>query len=172
MFFLFCIGAVAGTFLDALLTSAGIAFYAKPVFFGEAWWVPFLFGFATLGIGFLHRQFLPGKETARSHFFISFNFLILVVLLAGYLEISNFEKAILLFALYLLSWGIWDRTLLPFVFALLTAVCGSALESGLSQVGCYTYVNPDFMGIPYWLPFLYLHVSQSAGYLGRVLLPR
>lgn len=170
MIFLFLIGAVVGTFFDSLFTRAGIATYATPFLFQEAWWVPFLFGFATLLIGSMQSRFHPMKTTAKQNFFISLCFLILACLSTAYLKIPNIEKGVLLFVFYLFSWGVRDRTLLSFVFALITAVCGSFLESALGKIGLYTYAGPDFMGIPTWLPFLYLHVSQAVGYLGRVLL--
>jgi len=165
---LFFTGAVAGTFLDFLQTNAGHAYYTDPFLFQTAWWVPFLFGGATVGIGLTHCKL----DYGRGRFFGSLVFLILACLVTAFLKTENFQKAGLLFILYAVSWWFFSRTGWSLLLAVGTAFIGSAFESFLGYLGLYHYTHPDFFGIPLWLPFLYLHVSQAGGYLGRILLKR
>src|SRR5205823_4099403 len=51
---LFLLGATLGTALDALEVYSGVERYPRPVLFGVAWWVPLLFGAATIAIGCSH----------------------------------------------------------------------------------------------------------------------
>ena len=161
-FLLFVIGAVVGTFLDGLQTYAGLAFYTHPVFFQTAWWVPFLFGSATVVIGLVHRKGECGPN-ARTRFFGSVAFLTLACLITAFFKIESLHKAGLLLALYFLSWGMFDRTSRGLLLAVGLAVIGPAVESFLGQLNLYHYTHPDLFGVPCWLPFLYLHISQAAG---------
>src|SRR6266700_6546545 len=51
---LFLLGAVLGTGLDAFHVHSKVEHYAVPVLFGLAWWVPLLFGVAAVAIGYSH----------------------------------------------------------------------------------------------------------------------
>ena len=53
-----------------------------------------------------------------------------------------------------------DRWLL--FFSLLTAVGGPLFEAGWSALGFFTYVESHALGVPVWLPALYLHVGLLA----------
>src|SRR2546423_9444789 len=56
---LFLLGAVLGTGLDAFHVHSKVEHYAVPVLFGLAWWVPLLFGVAAVAIGYLHPMVDP-----------------------------------------------------------------------------------------------------------------
>src|SRR2546423_9667236 len=56
---LFLLGAVLGTGLDAFHVHSKVEHYAVPVLFGLAWWVPLLFGVAAVAIGYSHPMVDP-----------------------------------------------------------------------------------------------------------------
>lgn len=166
---LFLIGAVVGTLLDGLSTWQGIAYYPAPFLFQTAWWVPFLFGSAILLIGWSHAKLHPFTEQLRFRFFVSLLFLLGAFGTAIFFKVDSISKSIVALLLYFLSWGLADRTKFSFLLATFTALIGCATESLLGLLGLYHYTHPDFFGIPYWLFFLYLHVSAATGYLGRLV---
>lgn len=167
---LFAIGGAAGTLLDGISTWQGIAFYSDPFLFKTAWWVPFLFGSATLLIGWSHARIHPLKERRAFRFNVGLIFLLTACGCAFLLNILSGIQAVLLAILYSLNWRITDKTIRGAGLASLTALAGCAVEVLLGKLGHYHYTRPDIFGIPYWLPFLYLHFSAAAGWLGRLLL--
>jgi hypothetical protein len=44
-----------------------------------------------------------------------------------------------------------------------TAIGGCLFEGALSATGAFYYNEPDFVGVPRWLPALYLHVALLTG---------
>lgn len=166
---LFLIGAVTGTLLDGLFTWKEIAYYPNPFLFQTAWWVPFLFGGGVLLMGWSHAKLHPIGGGCPFRFVVSLVFLGLACASAALLHLPPLTKAVLLFLLYLLSWRIADQTKKSLWLALLTAIGGCAIESFLGSFGLYHYTQADIVGIPLWLPLLYLHVSAAAGNLGRIL---
>src|SRR2546430_13529786 len=56
---LFLLGAVLGTGLDAFHVHSKVEHYAVPELFGLAWWVPLLFGVAAVGLGYFHPMVDP-----------------------------------------------------------------------------------------------------------------
>ena len=49
------------------------------------------------------------------------------------------------------------------VFSLVAALVGPAVEATLSAAGLVFYRAPDLVGVPMWLPALYLHAGLLAG---------
>lgn len=167
IFALFLVGAVVGTLLDGLQTMGGVAVYTDPFVMQTAWWVPFLFGFGTVLIGATHFKIHPIPARKKSALWGSILFLLLVCFVTAFFKISSLQKAAILLAVYALSWGFFDSTRPSLFLAAGTAFFGCAVESGLSHAGLYRYTQPDLLKIPYWLPFLYFHVSAAGGFLGR-----
>lgn len=177
LFILFVAGMVAGTVLDAFHVAVGVARYTSPVLFQQAWWVPLIFGAATVLIGVSHWKLhpMPGNHPHRREawtmaFLGSFLFFVLSYLVTAGIPPPGYFSAFIVLVFYLISWGVFDRTLTSVVLALITAVIGCSVESGLGRLGQYHYASPDFFRIPAWLPALYLNVSAAVGFLGRLLL--
>ena len=172
LFLLFLCGCIAGTLLDALHVAVGVAYYTHPFFMGQAWWVPLIFGAATLLIGVSHFKLHPMPESPPTAFLGSFVFFVLSYFVTATLPILSQINAFILFVFYLISWGLFDRTLVSIVLALITAIIGCTVESSLGWIGQYHYTTPDFFRVPFWLPALYLNASATGGFLGRLLLSR
>ena len=56
--FVFLLGAVAGTLLDQIHVRSGVLWYAHPVLFGQAFWVPLVFGAGGLVLVNSHAVFV------------------------------------------------------------------------------------------------------------------
>ncbi len=49
------------------------------------------------------------------------------------------------------------------------ALAGTLFEAGWSALGFFHYRLPDVVGVPRWLPGIYLHAALLAGPLERTL---
>lgn len=170
---LFVLGACAGTALDSLHVYAHVERYPMPVLLGEAWWVPLLFGLATVAIGCSHPAVDPllGHIRPPQRMLTSVSELAWLVL--AYLitagDLASIAKAGLLIIIYfnfwLLSGRRWQNLLLSFV----TAITGTLIEMVLVATGIFSYLHPDILEVPVWLPLLYACASLAVGDLGRTL---
>lgn len=171
---LFLLGALLGTILDALQVYAGIEHYAAPIWFGQAWWVPLLFGSAAMAIGYSHSQVdhllahrpMPHSLLASTG---ELTWLVLAYLIT-LIPIYSLAKVGLLLLVYLNFWLLagrsWQNLLLSFV----TAITGTLIEMILIAAGAFSYAHADMLGVPFWLPCLYAIASLAVGDLGRSLL--
>src|SRR5437588_2870568 len=168
---LFLLGATLGTALDSLHVHSGVERYPMPVLFGLAWWVPLLFGAAAVAIGYSHPMVDSLLHNERPSHRLSSSFGELTWLLLAYLisasALESIVKAGLLFLIYLNFWllmgGGWQNLLL----SLVTAITGTLIEMILVASGAFSYLHPDILGVPYWLPFIYACASLAVGDLGR-----
>ncbi len=171
---LFLLGSIIGTAMDAWFVYGGIERYPSPVLFGVAWWVPLLFGAAAITIGYSHALVDPLLQHRRRHphpLVTSGELLWLVLAYTiGVSILNTLAKVGLLLVIYLNFWVIagsgWQNLLL----SLVTAITGTLVEMILVTVGMFSYLHPDFIGVPYWLPCIYLCASLAVGDFGRSLL--
>jgi hypothetical protein len=61
-----------------------------------------------------------------------------------------------------------NRTLA--IYCLLCAVAGPLFERTLSSTGAFTYTHVDALGVPLWLPALYLHLGPALRHIQRAFL--
>lgn len=173
MLWLFLLGAVAGTALDAFHVHTQVERYPSPVLFGVAWWVPLLFGSAAVLIGYSHTLVDPLLHQRRSPPLINsiaeLAWLVLAYLIsAGMLD--TITKTGLLLLIYLNFWLLAGRAWQNLVFSFVTAITGTLIEMILVAAGAFTHLHPDFLGVPYWLPCIYAIASLAVGDLGRSLI--
>ena len=174
IFWLFLLGTIFGTLLDAFHVYTSVEQYTRPAFLGVAWWVPLLFGFAAVAIGHSHPLVDPLLHNMRRPRRLSTSIVELAWLLLAYViaasSISSLAKTILLSLIYFNFWLLtgrgWQNLLLSFV----TAVTGTLVEMILVAAGAFSYLQPDILGIPFWLPFMYACASLAIGDLGRSLM--
>lgn len=170
---LFLVGAILGPWADSFHTHAGVLSYYKVLAFQMAWWVPLLFGLATVLIGFSHIHLddrFAMQPQARNwvEIFWALGLFLVIYKLSALLQSSGI-KLFLLGFLSLTTWYFLDRRVLGLGQALLTALVGSLAEILLIKFKLFFYWEPDFLGIPLWLPFLYMAASVSVGHLARKL---
>ncbi len=166
-------GAVICTVCDHLHVVTGVLAYPHVAFWGEAWWVPFLFGGASVFIvgsagnvrGIFAAPALPAPSVQR----VAAGAVAFVTAYAftafGH-ELPNVVGAVLA--------GFWLARALQapawlVVYSIVVAIGGSAFEATWSALGFFRYLVPDFVGIPRWLPGIYLHVAFLTADLERLL---
>ncbi len=169
------LGATAGSLLDALHTHGGVTTYPKPVFFRMAWWTPGIFGFAGLSTGLAYplaerflgrsitRDLTPAEIAAG---FASFTGLYAIT---GFLPASNVVKLAIVGAGAGALLAYMAPTKEAAVLAAATAVIGPLVEVTLVGRGAFSHNQPDFLGIPMWLPALYAAGSVAFGAVGKWL---
>jgi hypothetical protein len=165
-------GALVATTGDHLHVVYGVLFYPHPVLFRQAWWVIPLFAgamAAMLAGSELVRKVLGGEVVGASlveallatgAFFVAYAFTAVAA------ELPTFVLVVLG-----VTWLPRVRAMPRWVvaFALVAAVCGTGFEAGLSRLGGFAYVRPDWLGVPRWLPGLYLHAALAAARIRGLL---
>jgi hypothetical protein len=173
MAWLFLLGALLGTGLDAIDVYSHVERYAQPVLFGLAWWVPLLFGAAAVAIGYSHPLVDPliGNIRPARRLSVSLGELtwLLLAQLLGASTLNSIAKTGLILLIYLNFWLLTGRGWQNLLLSLVTAITGTLVEMTLVAAGAFSYLHPDIFGIPYWLPCIYACASLAVGDLGRSL---
>jgi hypothetical protein len=162
---LFALGAVLGSAGDQLHVRWGVLSYARgsPLLFGQALWVPLLFGAAGVALVLGHAPLLrlarEGSARASGRGFAAS----VLWFYAAYASTALFADARLaLGAALVLTWAA-RVAVAPsadkLMAGVLWAMAGPLAEAALSATGAFRYRRPDVLLVPAWLPALYLHVS-------------
>jgi len=168
------VGAAACTVGDHLHVITGVLWYPRPVFWQQAWWVPLLFAGASIviaGAAGPLRAALGGRAeevSGRRVLADGIAFMTAYAFTAYGHTLPNVVLVVLVAA-----WVARVVAGVPpwlVIFSLLVAVGGSLFEAGFSKLGFFYYHVPDFIGVPRWLPALYLHVALLAAGMARRLL--
>ena len=153
----FCLGALVGTLLDGIHVYGDVESYPDPDFGRWAWFVPLEFGLAGAAAGalipLLERLVGPPELPA-------FNRIAeLAVIVGAYLSTVVLDEApiVVTAALLVLLAGRLAFQPIPgdWAYALIAAIAGPAIEAAVSALGAFDYADPDFAGIPMWLPALW-----------------
>jgi hypothetical protein len=171
---LFLLGMILGPLMDGFHTHSGTAYYPRPWKWMMAWWVPLLFGTATVTIGLSHLDFDKWlRRVQRNHsWFAVWSGIVCFAALyfaSAYLSIDETQKLSVMIVTAFLVWYVLEKTYAGFLFALVIAAIGTAVESLLGHAGLFIYTKPDMFGVPYWLPCLYVAASVAVGNLARKL---
>ena len=168
------VGAVLCTLGDHLHATLGVLVYARVAFWDQAWWVAPLFGSATVVCVLGARPFLGGPSPASvappARLIAD-----LVGFCAAYAYTSVAAHDRPLLTLLVLSVAFVVRVLGDarspglVLYSLLLAVGGTLFEAGLSSTGAFHYLHPDLLGVPMWLPGIYLHAGLIAGELSLLM---
>jgi hypothetical protein len=157
--------------LDQLHVTEGVLFYPHPAIWGQAWWVFPLFFSATLaifaGLKLVHPKPLDNDPPLRA---ATGDFIALVTAYAFTAFAASLPNVVL--CVLLGTWVARAVRGMPgrhIVFCILCALIGSAFEAMLSGAGGFTYYHPDFLGVPRWLPALYLHAAVAGDSARRVV---
>ena len=158
-------GAVMGSFLDGLHTHSGTTSYPQPVFWLMAWWTPVLFAgaYTLLGVSWVVAVDM-GKRTSPP---TARSLGCLVVFCAlygasGYLPASNPIKLTVLLAGTIALVVASQGGVASIALGLIASALGPGTEVVLVKIGAFQHLQPDFGGIPMWLPGLYLASGPGA----------
>jgi hypothetical protein len=169
----FCLGAVLGTVLDGIHVYGDAESYPDPLLGRWAWFVPLEFGAA----GVLAGALIPGLERLVGpprppHWTLTVRIAELALLVAAYTStvvLADAPEVVTLGLLALLA----GRLLLrpergDWAYALIAAIAGPVAEAVISATGAFDYADPDFAGIPMWLPALW---ANGGLFIRRLLAP-
>lgn len=168
-------GAAVCTVCDHLHATHGVLYYARPIVWDQAWWVPLLFAGASLaavaGATPVRRMLGVAAEPAPTARQIAGDALTFVTVYAftSFAPADRPNVTLALLAAWWLARVVRGRSTWLVVFSLLTAAAGTGFEAGWSALGLFYYRHPDVIGVPRWLPGIYLHVALVAGPLERTL---
>lgn len=174
------VGTTMGTLLDALHVWTGTAGYSGfpevPVL-RVACYVPVEFAAAGVIVGLLRPELDEELRRARSDlpvWQVVGGMLLLAAVWAGSglmtsRGVANAWITAILLPAGAAGWLAFDRTPQGVIAALLTAAIGVGVESALTYTGTYHYTHPDFLGVPMWLPTVYITACGAVGNLGRFL---
>lgn len=171
---LFGIGGVVGAVCDGFHSHAGILTYPNEWILKMAWWVPFLFGMATLAVAYSHLIYdrtchLPRRTLSWADVIGGLLSFVAVYAASAFLPNSDLAKTIILATMvFLMTWR-WNRSWHAIPPMLATAIVGCGVESTLNHIDYFHYTRPDFWGIPMWLPMLYAAASIGVGNWARKL---
>ncbi len=84
--------------------------------------------------------------------------------------LDSIAKVGLLILIYLNFWLLAGRSWQNLLLSLVTATTGTLIEMTLVAAGAFSYVHPDILGVPFWLPCIYACASLAVGDLGRSLM--
>ena len=172
---LFVFGAIVGNGFNSFHAYSGTipvtATHMNPL---KDWSSYLLFGFAGLSIGMLSIVLdkLPGgnvKPVSAIKALAGIGLLGIFYFLSACMFLSNGVILGLLIFGFLLSYFLYGRNTVSLGAAFLVAIAGTTAEIIFVQSGMYYYSRPQFMGVAYWLPFLYGIASVTTGQLALAL---
>jgi hypothetical protein len=159
--FCFVLGACLGTLLDGIHAYGDVLSYPNPTFGRWAWFVPLEFGLvgvaAGLAVPWLERlagaASAPGWTAGRR----ALELLLFAALYASTTLVDGLGAILLALALAGLAAVRLVRREVPgdLIYVLVAAVLGPSAEAVISALGAFDYQDPDFAGIPAWLPSLW-----------------
>ena len=172
---LFGAGAVGMGMCDRTHLAFGVLRQAGPAFLGQGLWVMPLFGASgvamVLGHGAVRRWFGEPLRPARPGAAVA------SALLGGaaYFVTGPLQKAPLalasgLFAAWLVR-ALLRRSPASIAVSLVLCVAGPLVEATVSRLGLHTYARPDLLGVPIWLPGIYLHGGLLAADIEPFIFP-
>jgi hypothetical protein len=174
-FVLLILGATLGSALDGIHTHFGATAYTSPLWWRMAWWTPLLFGgafaigmlhpFVTHRFGAQHAQPAPPRPGQVALAFALF-------VLAYFLTVAPLSWPFicaLLFGIFAAGFWLCDRTPIGLGIALTAAAFGPLVEWCLVSLGTFAHLRPLWLGLPGWLPFLYLTAAVAMMTLARWL---
>ena len=139
-------------------------------------WVPFLFGTAVMLMAVIHRFmskiFHPRLER---HFIIASSAPLIFV--AIYAATGIFHSGtggwedVWLATVTILLWFVMDGTRTGAILALVNAFFGTCFEIFLVGIGAFYYypTHSNLMGVPSWLPWLYMAASVCISLFVRLI---
>ncbi len=157
----FLLGATLGTALDAIHAYGDVETYPNELFGRLAWFVPLEFGLAgvavVLAIPVLERWAGEGGPRAWTTWERLRELPLLGGLYVTSVAANGPDAALFGVALLVLLGVRLAFVAVPgdWAFALVAAVAGPAVEATIHALGAFDYTEPDFLGIPLWLPALW-----------------
>ncbi len=175
---LFLIGAVFGTLLDRLHVVFNVLGYPNQALWGQAPWVPVLFGAATLslvhGHAFSSRMLgAPRDPAPMSSALVAIGLFAIAYATTAVLDFTPWATLALVGTSWIAFTAATRRFSRGFVlYSVSTALIGTFIETVLTQAGFFFYLRPTLLSVTVWLPALYLWAATVGATLDRATAPR
>lgn len=168
----FLLGVLTFTPWEVLMVSRRVVEFSRPDFWGVPWWIPVTFGCVLAG-GFFLFTVIDHLLKIRVDYHPAFLGLEYILLSGFYLSIFFFRQypyfLLLGLLLVILVRLIFFHRPMDWIYFVLGACLGPTLEMILSSLGLYSFTEPDFLGMPYWLPIFWGNVALATRRVGWVL---
>jgi hypothetical protein len=168
----FLTGAIAGTALDRIHTYWGVTVQPDPLLWGESWWVPLVFGGAGILVIYTPRWIrralhAPAAPGSTANLLAAFAWFTAVYFASGIWK----DHPVCLLAAFTATWvarGFVRRSAVFWLIGVAAAILGPATEHLMTQVlHWYTFPDGHVLGLPLWLPGLYLHAAAFGDAVDR-----
>lgn len=161
--------AVVFSICDRVHIAYGVLTQTNHAFLGQAWWVlPLFFVLCTALLwlfGALRRQLQrPPLPYSALRLWSSLLVAVVVYVYTGPMSEDPQSLAGILFGAWLMR-AFWRASVLEAAFAVCLGIFGPLGEAATSATGIFTYTHPDLLGVPIWLPAVYLHMAPVAAEL-------
>lgn len=165
---LFVFGSIVITTFDGFHTWSDTTRYASPVVLRVSWWAPLTLGLASAAGGAAYAllyQTLGGRRAPPSWSLLAPALAIFAALYAfsGFFHGASETKLVVLGTAGLALFAWLDRSLAGIACAAVTAFTGTLSEIVAGRTGAFEYIRPDFLGVPMWLPALYVCAAAVVG---------
>jgi hypothetical protein len=170
MLYLAGIGATLGVLLDGLHSHFGATSYTDPLFAKTAWWAFPLFA-AAYAAG-ISRPAIDEKPVVPQW---KVGMAMGLFILAYIITVTPFDlssRMALLVATFVTSSHFCDPSRAGIIVALCASIIGPFVEINVVRTGSFIHHEAHFLGVPYWLPLLYLNAGVGLGTLGLWLVQR
>jgi hypothetical protein len=174
---LFLASATLGTCLDQIHVRAEATAYTAPTLFGQAWWVPLLFGVAGILLGVvparLTRETLAPRldRVGAAALAAEGVWFTAAYLVTGLLHTVSWGLLFLLVCAYagrvVGSRAPLREGVVVTAIGAAAAVGGVLVETTLVSLGLFRHSGTELGLVPAWLPGLYLHASLLGRAIGR-----
>jgi hypothetical protein len=170
----FILGALTFTPWDILMAHFQVVEYASANYLGIAWWTPLAFGLTTvLGVSVFAgldralgtRLVYPPAYLAFEYLFLA-GFFIAILFFRFYPYLLSLSLLVVLLLRLIMFHVEWD-----FLFCMIAACVGPTVELILTQFQFFTFNDPDFMGMPFWLVLQWGAIGMALRRVAWLLYP-
>jgi hypothetical protein len=170
----FLLGALTFTPWDILLSHFGILEVRSPAFFGIAWWTPITFGLLSAGgiILFTLADRLFKVQGAYNPHCLGLEYLMISGFYLSVLFFRHYPYVLALSLLFIvLVRLIFFHRPLDAVYFIFGACAGPTFVLVFTSLNFYSFTEPDFLGMPYWLPVFWGNISLALRRVSWILEP-
>jgi hypothetical protein len=171
----FLLGVLTFSPWEILMVRLGVLKFTQSDYWGLAWWAPVAFGLIVMGSVLLFSMvdFLFKIKVRYAPNFLAIEY---VILSGFYLSIFFFRQYPYFLTLGLLFVVlvrlIFFHENLDVIYFIFGACIGPTVEIILTSFQLYLFTEPDFLGMPYWLPVFWGNVALALRRVSWVLTPR